>query len=472
MLAAALLALVPQAAPEPQQPPPNLVLIVADDLGYGELGCYGQQKIATPNLDRLAAEGMRFTRAYAGSPVCAPSRCVLLSGQSSVHAPIRDNKEVHPEGQMPLPAATVTFAERLHALGYATGCVGKWGLGPPGSSGDPIAQGFDFFFGDNCQRVAHNYYPTHLWVNDARLPLDNASFSPYQRVKAPPIDMARFRGDQYAPALMQSAALGFVRQHAGEPFVLYVPLIEPHLALQPPDRWLARQPESWDHAPYLGDHGYLPHPRPHAAYAALIADLDAQVGELVRLIDHLGLGPRTLVLFTSDNGATHDVGGVDTEFFASTGGLRGRKGSVYEGGLRVPMIARWTGHIEPGTTTDHVCGFEDVLPTLLAAAGHPLDDDAATDGISFLPTLLGQPQQEHDALLWEFHGYGGQRAVRQGRWKLVVRGLLTKQSHVELYDLEVDPGEQHDLADQHPDIVQRLLALHASRRTANADFPM
>ncbi|MEZ6197579.1 MAG: arylsulfatase [Planctomycetota bacterium] len=469
LLAAGLPAQDPAPAPAPRLP--NVVVILADDLGYGELGCYGQEKIATPNLDRLATQGMRFTRHYAGAPVCAPSRCVLMSGRSLPHARIRGNKEFKPEGQHPMGGDVVTVAELMRSRGYATGGMGKWGLGPPGTDSDPVGQGFDLFFGYNCQRQAHNFYPEHLWLNREKFPLDNPSFRPHQKLAEAPEDWSRFRGNQYAPDLMIEAALGFVRRHADRPFFLYLPLVEPHLAMQPPQSWVDRYPKEWDEAPYLGGRGYL-HPRPRAGYAAMISHLDDHVGRVVGLIDELGLGPDTLVLFTSDNGPTHDVGGVDTTFFRSAGDLRGRKGSVYEGGLRVPTIARWTGRVAPGTVTDHVSGFQDLMPTLGELCGYEVP--AGGQGLSYLPTLLGRKEQpKHAFLHWEFPEYGGQIAVIEGRWKAIWAGLKTKRPKaVQLYDLETDPAESTNVADAHPDIVARLKTIAREDREPNEVFPV
>ena len=451
--------------------PPNVIVILADDLGYGELGCYGQERIRTPNLDRMAREGRRFTRFYAGAPVCAPSRCVLLTGRALGHAAIRDNREIQPEGQAPLPAAEVTIAEVLRARGYATGFVGKWGLGLPGTSGDPNDQGFDLFHGYICQRVAHGYFPTHLWLNGERQLLDNPVIRPHQKVAEGSVDPARYRGGQDASALMASSARAFVRGNRERPFLLVYAPLEPHLALQPPPEIVATYPREWDREPYRGTKGYLPHDHPRAAYAALITRLDADVGRLLDLVDELGLGSETLVLFTSDNGPTHDVGGVDTSFFDSSGGLRGRKGSVYEGGLRVPLIARWPGRIDAGTLSDHVGAFQDILPTLAAVAGAA--SPAGLDGLAFEGALLGRADQAaHEQLVWEFPGYGGQQAIIRGRWKAVRRGLQKDPGAVELYDLQADPTESRDLAGEQPGLVAELLGILAADRRPSSLFPI
>jgi len=431
--------------------PPNIVLIVADDLGYGELGCYGQTKIETPRIDGLARKGMRFLQHYAGAPVCAPSRCVLLTGKASGHATIRDNQEHEPEGQAPIAAGDTTLAELLQKAGYATGCFGKWGLGYPGSTGDPLRRGFDTFFGFNCQRHAHSYYPESLWRNGERVPLagnDGAG------------------GPHYAQDLVDEAALAFLRARRDGPFFCFLPVTLPHLALQLPEADLARYRGRWDETPYTGK-SYRPHPTPRACYAGMITRLDRTVGLVLDALRELDLEDDTLVLFTSDNGPTHLREQADIEFFASTGGLRGSKGSVYEGGLRVPLIVRWPGRVAAGTTSDHVCGFVDLLPTLCAAAGVPVPADA--DGIDFVAALRGQPQRAHDHLAWDFPGYGGQLAVRKGRWKAVRRNLRKDpDAPVELFDLAEDPGERVDLAARRPELARELVALMVASRTTPA----
>jgi len=463
----------------PQNPsPPNIVYILADDLGYGELGCYGQEKIRTPHLDRLASEGMRFTQHYCGAPVCAPSRCVLVTGKHLGHARVRNNREVKPEGQHPIHIEDVTLGEMLQGAGYVTAAIGKWGLGPVGSSGDPNAQGFDLFYGYNCQRVAHSYYPPHMWRNNEKVIINLRPARGHHRPKPDAeIDFASYIGENYAPDAMNAEVERFVRENRDRPFFLYFAPVEPHVAMQPPQEWVDRYPKEWDERPYRGDHGYVPHPRPRAGYAAMISDLDEHVGQLLDLLEELGLSNNTIVIFSSDNGPTHDVGGVDTEFFDSTGGLRGRKGRVYEGGIRVPMIARWPGHIEADSTTDHPSAFWDVMPTLADIAG--CDAPADTDGISFAPTLRGAGEQpQHDFLIWEFPGYGGQRAVIFGDWKLVRSDLKPRrnaprhEARTELFNLATDPREEHDVSEEHPEVVGRGMQILAAEIVDSSDFPM
>lgn len=459
---------------------PNVIYILADDLGYGELGSYGQAKLKTPHLDGLASEGMRFTRHYSGSTVCAPSRCVLLTGQHTGHAIVRNNWENggwgpdEPEGQFPLPAGTRTLAGLLQANGYKTAAIGKWGLGGPGTSGHPNQQGFDTFYGYLCQRQAHNYYPTHLWLNEKRVELEgNEYFKSHQQIDEPlDSDEAyweRYTSRHYAPDTMIQEAMSFIREHAEEPFFLFYASPLPHVALQGPPEDLDMFPAEWDTEPYLGQKGYLPHPSPRRAYAAMIWRLDFEVGLLLDLIDELGLADDTIVMFSSDNGPTY-AGGVDYPFFDSTGGLRGRKGNLYEGGVRVPMLARWPDRIPAGSTSDHVSGFQDVLPTLLELTGGQAIEQI--DGLSFAPTLLGRGEQaEHDYLYWE---HGGKQAVLlvEDNWKAVRSGLDKGDPAIAVYRLDEDPQERENVAAQHPELVRQLEKLFVAARTPSADFPL
>lgn len=479
-LGAAAFAVAGTAGCEPgMSPPPNVVFLMADDLGYGELGSYGQTKIRTPNLDRLAAEGMRFTRHYAGSPVCAPSRCVLLTGLHTGHAYIRDNDEMADrgdvwhdlrlEGQRPLPAGTETIGSVLQEAGYATGAMGKWGLGGPGSEGAPNRQGFDRWFGYLCQRLAHNYYPVHLWNDDEEYELDNAYFHPHQRLPddADPTDPASYepyKGNQYAPDVIIERALAFVRDNAARPFFLYVPFTLPHVALQLPEEDLAVYEGMWEETPYVGDAGYTPHPTPRAAYAGMITRMDKDVGRILDLLRELGLEENTVVFFTSDNGPTW-VSGVDLEFFGSRGGLRGRKAQIWEGGIRVPMIARWPGRIPAGSVSPFPSAFWDFMPTLAELAG---TEAPTNDGVSLLPTLLGRPedQVDHEYLYWEFQGA---QAVRLGDFKGI---RVDPDAEIELYDLVADPAESANVAGRHPDVIGRIAEIMTTARTESELFPL
>lgn len=476
---AGLLGLAGAAVVHASERQPNVIFILADDLGYGDLGCYGQAKIRTPHLDRLAAGGMRLTQHYAGSPVCAPSRCVLMTGQHPGHAWIRDNREMRPEGQFPLPESVTTLSKALRGLGYHTGAFGKWGLGGPGSSGEPSRQGFERFFGYNCQRLAHNYYPTSLWDNAKVFPLGNHAFVPHQKL-APEVDpldsraYRQFRGSEYAPDRIADAALRFIREYRQRPFFLFYPSTIPHLALQVPEDALAEYEGQFPEAPYVGDRYYLPHRAPRAAYAAMVSRLDRDVGRLLDLVRELGLEEQTIVVFTSDNGPLYDrLGGTDTEFFQSASSFRGRKGSVYEGGLRVPCIVRWPGHVPAGGVSDLVTGFEDWLPTLLELVSGTVS--FPTDGTSFAPTLTGKHQSERAFLYREFPAYGGQQCIRVGRWKAVRQNLNSSKSlsdiKTELYDLVDDPRESADVSRQNPAVLQMLERLMQAQHRPSAEFP-
>ncbi len=463
---------------------PNIVFFLADDLGYGDLGCFGQRRIRTPNVDALAAGGMRLTRHYSGNAVCAPSRCVLMTGLHPGHAYIRNNRSVPPEGQFPIPSATVTLARLLQQHDYATGAFGKWGLGGPTSSGDPLRQGFDRFFGFNCQSVAHNYYPTYLWDNDRRQPLANPAFSAQQKLPATadpndPASYTAYIGTQYAPDLIAEQAREFIRANKDRPFLLYFPTTVPHLALQVPEDSLAEYRDAFEDAPYDGSRRYLPHRAPRAAYAAMVTRMDREIGRIVELIANLGLDERTIFVFSSDNGPLYDeLGGTDTDFFRSAGPLRGRKGSLHEGGIRVPTIVRWKGHIAAGGASDRTTGFEDWLPTILELIGAEQSNPKAIDGISFAPTLLGKTQPTRPFLYREFPDGGGQQAAWIGDWKGIRPQMLPKGTsgspnlRVELYNLIVDVGETRDLSADHPDVVAQLEAIMKSQHTPSVEFPL
>ncbi len=468
-----LLVLCLVACQQPADEPPNIIYFLADDLGYGEVGAYGQEIIQTPHLDRLAAEGLRFTQHYSGSPVCAPSRCTLLTGRHTGHCYVRDNFELggfadeEEHGQLPLRKGAFTLGRMLQNAGYATAIIGKWGLGGPGSTGVPNQQGFDFFYGYLDQKQAHNYYPTHLWRNTVWDTLRNPYFHPHQRFEGDdlhdPSAYDRYKGVDYAPDLMMEEAEAFIRANAAGPFFLYVPHVVPHLALQVPDEALAAYDGVFDEEPYPGGQGYLPHIRPKSAYAAMITRMDAHLGRLMAVLEELGLADNTLVMFSSDNGPTY-VGSVDVELFDSAGGLRGGKGEVYEGGIRVPMIAYWPGRIAPGTTTDHVSAFWDIIPTVADLAG--ITVDVALDGKSFLPVLLGEPAPPPSEMYWEYHGrsWQGAQAVRLGDWKGVrLGGRADANAPIALYDLAADPAETTDVAAAHPDVVVEIDAVMRSR---------
>ena len=481
LAAAAMLALAKPA----EAAKPNIIFIMADDLGFAELGSYGQKKIKTPNLDRLARQGMRFTRNYSGNAVCAPSRCVLMTGKHPGHAFVRNNGEVKPEGQRPIPAAEQTIAELLRGHGYGTGAFGKWGLGFPGSEGDPIHQGFDRFFGYNCQRHAHSYYPNYLWSNLKRVPLNNHPPVPGHASLANGTDPADprsydiFKGQDYAPDRINEQALAFLRKNRDKPFFLYYPTLIPHVALHVPDEELEPYlAQKWDDPPFTraNGYGYTPHFTPRAAYAAMITRMDRYIGRVLDLVTELGLAENTIVVFTSDNGTTHLKAEVDYDFFESVKPLRGLKGSLYEGGVRVPLIVRWPGKIKAGSTSDVVTGFEDWMPTLLDLIGEKASTPADIDGISIANTLLGKKQRPRKFLYREFSGYGGQQAVWAGRWKALRQNILRKNNKtplkIQLYDLEADISESSDVAANNPKVVTRLRKLMTREHTPSEFYPI
>lgn len=468
---------------------PNVVFIMADDLGYADLGCYGQQRIKTPNIDRLAADGMRFTQYYAGNAVCAPSRCVLMTGRHPGHAYVRDNRDPgtaslprEARGQVPIPADTRTVADEFKSLGYATAAIGKWGLGGVGTTGDPLRHGFDQFFGYLDQWHAHNSYPQFLYSNGQQFPLNNPPIDAHEKLPATdnaddPASYRRFNGSDYAPDRFAEKALEFLARHGDERFFLYYPTTVPHVSLQVPEESVAPYRGQFPDPPYHGEQGYTPHFTPRAAYAGMVTRLDGDVGRLLKALADRHLDERTIVVFTSDNGPTHDkAGGADTDFFESNGQLRGKKGSLYEGGIRVPCIVRWTGHVAAGSTSDRVIGAEDWYPTLLQLVGHGGPLPPGLDGISFAPTLLGQSQPPRPFLYREFPSYGGQQSVRFGDWKAIRQNMLPKKKNVQpdltvqLYNLASDPSETNDVAAQHPDLVAQAERLLREQHTPSEVF--
>jgi len=430
---------------------PNIVFILADDLGYGDLGCYGQQVIQTPNLDRMAAEGMIFTDHYAGSTVCAPSRCCLMTGLHTGHAYVRGN------ARLPLRPSDVTVAELLKQAGYSTGIVGKWGLGEPDTTGIPNRQGFDHWFGYLNQRHAHNYYPAYLWRNEEKVTLANEV-----RDVNPPGGVATKRV-QYSHDLFTADALDFVARHKGGPFFLYLAYTIPHANNEAKNEGME--------VPSYGAYANEDWPDPQKGHAAMITRMDGDIGRLFARLKSLGIDEQTLVLFSSDNGP-HKEGGADPAFFDSNGPLRGHKRDLYEGGIRVPLIARWPGRIAAGSGTNHVSAFWDFLPTCCDLAG--VVPPEGIDGFSLLPALLGHPrrQRRHQYLYWEFHEQGKKQAVRMGKWKAVrVNVAKNPNGPIELYDLEADLSEEFNVADEHPEIVAQMATLMATARTDAEHWP-
>ena len=458
---------------------PNIIYILADDLGYGDIGVYGQEKIETPNLDELARNGMIFTQHYTGAPVCAPARYMLLTGKHAGHSYIRGNDEWRErgnvwdyremiidstlEGQRPIPQNTILFPQLLQKEGYTTGMIGKWGLGAPHTNSIPTKMGFDFFFGYNCQRQAHTYYPVHLYKNENRVHLNNDTIPPNTKLAkgADPHDpksYSKFMLNEYAPELMFKEMISFVSENKQNPFFLYWATPIPHNALQAPQNWIDFYKEKFgEEEPYLGQNGYFPHQNPRAAYAAMISYLDENIGKLIKYLKDENLYDNTIILFSSDNGVTYS-GGTDGEYFNSSGIFgesfgRG-KGFVYEGGIRVPMIVTWNKKIKPGSITNHISAQYDVMATLLELINYR--NIPETDGISFLPTLLGKKEQSvHNFLYWEFPEYGGQIAIRMGDWKVIRRNLKRSvENHtLELYNLSLDPEELNNVATDHPQIL-------------------
>ncbi|MEZ6125112.1 MAG: arylsulfatase [Planctomycetaceae bacterium] len=460
---------------------PNIVFILADDLGYRELGSFGQERIRTPHLDQLAAQGMRLTQHYCGNAVCAPSRCVLMTGKHPGHAFVRDNRATPPEGQQPIPDQEVTLAELLQQAGYVTGGFGKWGLGGPDSEGHPNRQGFDRFFGYLCQSHAHSYYPSYLRSDGGVVELNNdpaidghANFQEGDdKTQAASYD--QFKGTDYAPDHINAQVLQFIRQHRDEPFFCYYPTVIPHVALHVPDEDLKPyQQLGWTDPPFTKEagYGYTPHFTPRAAYAAMISRMDRYIGNILALLDELKLSENTIVVFSSDNGTTHLDQEVDFTFFKSVGELRGLKGSLYEGGVRVPTLVRWPGHVAAGSSSDFVSGFEDWLPTFLSAVGAADSIPGDCDGINLLPMLEGKSQQARPFLYREFGGYGGQQSVRKGDWKAVRQNLQKGGIKTELYNIADDVSETTDVAQQHPDIVKELEQLMAEQHVKSDLFQL
>lgn len=471
----------PQETSETSTAQPNIIYIIADDLGYGDLGSFGQENIQTPNLDRMAEQGMRLTQHYAGSTVCAPSRSVLLTGLHAGRTQIRGNNGVMPIGQYPLRYGTVTIAKLLQEAGYATGGFGKWGLGYPGSEGMPSYQGFDEFFGYLGQRRAHFYYPEFLFHDQGdkepeRVYLegnvvDDTSPEHFQHPgSGPPIEKRHYSAD-----VIHERAVGFMEEHGDEHFFLYYPSPIPHASITVPQETLEL---------YLDDRGesifseeprdpghYTDQSMPKAAYAAMVTHLDSQVGELLDKLEEKGIAGETLVIFTSDNGS-HVEGGYHYSMHESNGPLRGGKRDLYEGGIRVPTIAWWPGTIAAGSESDHISGFQDILPTFSELAG--VTPPPGIDGISMVPALTGSgEQQTHDYLYWDFSEQGGKQAVRKGEWKAVRLHVSDEEeARTELYNLEDDVGEQNDLAGRYPEMVEELEEIMYHAYVPSHQFPL
>lgn len=436
---------------------PNIIFILADDLGYGDIGSYGQQKIETPNLDALAKQSLQFMQYYSGTSVCAPARASFFTGLHTGHTPVRGNKSYEPEGQTPLPDSVITFANVLQQNGYATAAFGKWGLGYITTSGDPNKKGFDKFYGYNCQALAHNYYPDHLWNNH-----DKIEFANNLEKK-----------ETYAAALIQEQALQFIQQ-VNQPFFLYLPYTLPHAELiVPHDSLYHHYIKKFNEQPDTSNRKYdgrATDPYPKASYAAMVTSLDRYVGEVVKAVADKGIAENTLIIFTSDNGP-HKEGGNDPVYFNSSGIYRGVKRDLYEGGIREPFLAYWPGKIKPGITSQ-VCALWDMYPTFLDLANIPLQQK--TDGISIVPTLLHKGrQQQHKYLYWEFHENNGRQALRWKNWK-AVRLQVNKNAAptIELYELDKDPAEKSNVAGEHKKIIKKMQAMLAEVHVPDANWPL
>jgi arylsulfatase A-like enzyme len=436
-------------------------------LGYADTGPYGQQKIKTPNLDRMAREGMKFTQHYTSTPVCAPARCMLLTGKHGGHSYIRGNYEIggFPDsleaGQMPLPEGTFTIPKMLKQVGYTTGMAGKWGLGMANNTGSPQRQGFDFMYGYLDQKQAHNYYPTHLWQNGKWDTLANPLINVHRKLdstKATDKDFDYFKGNVYAPEKMTEKAVSFIQSNKAKPFFLYLPYTIPHVSLQAPDEYVKKYVGKFPESPYYGQKSYASTKYPLSTYAAMITYLDDQVGIIMQQIKKLGLDENTIIMFSSDNGATFN-GGVNAKFFNSVDGLHGLKMDVYEGGIREPFIARWPGKIPAGKTSNLISVQYDMMATLADLTGQKVEN---TDGISLLPELTGnsKAQKQHPYLYFEYPEKGGQLAIRMGDWKGVkVNMRKDPNTKWQIYNLKTDRNETTDLASQHPELSKQFDAI-------------
>jgi arylsulfatase A-like enzyme len=420
---------------------PNIVFILSDDLAQGDLGCYGQKLIRTPHLDRMAKEGTRFTQGYCGTTVCAPSRTSLMIGQHTGHSPVRANHEIKPEGQLPLPAGTITVAQALKGAGYATACMGKWGMGMFDTTGSPLKNGFDHFFGYNCQRHAHSYFPTYLYCDDRRFDL--------------PGNDGKGVGKTYAQELIQQDVESWVRAQKDRPFFLYYAITLPHGNHEIDD---------------LGAYKDMPWTKTQKAYAAQVTRLDADVGRLLALLKELGLDQDTLVMTAGDNGSSFSPDSEMGKLFdQASNGLRGYKRDLYEGALRQAALARWPGRIPAGRVSDEPWAFWDFLPTALELSGAKAPAELKTDGISLVSFLQGGPAPKRDYFYWELHEAQSLQAARWGDWKAVRNGPAAK---VEVYDLKNDAAERHDLAATRPELVEKALAIFKDAHVDDPNWPM
>ena len=462
---------------------PNIIYILADDLGYGELGVYGQNIIKTPHIDALAKTGKLFTQHYSGAPVCAPSRAIFLTGQHSGHVAIRGNDEwtsrgdvwnyekavndPNLEGQYPMPKNTITLGKVLQESGYQTAVIGKWGLGAPNSHAIPTKMGFDYFYGYNCQRQAHNLYPPHLWENETKVLLKNELITKND-VKLlqenPKVDSLylKFTQKEYAPILMHNKAIDFINKNASNPFFLYYASPLPHLPLQAPKELVDEYVKIFgNEESYTGKRSYYPTKNPRATYAAMISLLDAQVGDIIKTLKDKKIYKNTIIVFTSDNGPTY-LGGADTKYFESAKPFKTAygftKGFTNEGGIRVPFIVSWPNKIKANTKSNVVSSFYDMLPTFSELANSKVSQK--TDGISLVQAFVSEEMENHERYLyWEFPSYGGQQAVRIGKWKGIRKNMQKGNTQLALYNLEEDLQENFDVANKHPKVVNDILKI-------------
>lgn len=468
-VAGGLLSLTSCNETKQNEKPLNIVYILADDLGYGDLSCTGQTKYVTPNIDKLAAEGMLFTQHYAGCTVSAPSRSAFMTGMHTGHTPIRGNKELPNEGQQPIPKNTYTVAKMLKEAGYVTGAFGKWGLGAPGSDGDPINQGFDRFYGYNCQREAHRYYPKHLWDNNKKVVFEgNSTGVP----------------TEYAPDYIQREALRFIEGNKDKSFFLYLAYTLPHAELLVPKDTLFKsfvgkfeerpyRPKGAEYGKNMNVMAYSPQEYPYAAFAAMVSRLDMYVGQVVEKLEELGIADNTVIMFTSDNGP-HTEGGANPKFFKSSGSFKGTKRDLTEGGIRLPLIVWAPGRVQNNVTNNHICASWDMLPTFADIANVKLSDSIKVDGISIYPTLIGDEKNQitHDYLFWEFHEKTGDMAVRKGNWKAIKTNIKSGNPRIKLFDLSKDIHEDNDLSEMYPEVVSNMDSIMNVAHIESSVFPL
>jgi len=440
---------------------PNIIYIMADDLGYGDVGCFGQKIIQTPNLDKMAEEGIRFTDHYAGTSVCAPSRCVLMTGKHMGHAEIRGNKQVQPAGQMPLSEESIAVAELVKEAGYKTALIGKWGLGIEGTSGEPTNQGFDLYYGYLDQILAHNYFPEFLIRNGEKEYLNNeVYYLPKEQWHGGLGSYATKKVD-YSHDLFEEETLSFIEKNKENPFFLYLPYTIPHdngeapkeERLEIPDQGIYADKTDWGND--------------QRNYAAMVTRLDETVGKILDKLKEVEIDDNTLIIFTSDNGP--EMGYYFAGFFDSNGIFKGGKRDLYEGGIREPFIARWPGKITAGAESEHISAFYDFLPTVCEIIGVEVPENV--DGISYLPALTGKAQKAHDYLYWEFYERTGAKAIRKGKWKAVQNDVRTNpEAPIELYDLDKDPGEENNVSLKYPEIILEMEQIMKTASIPSKDF--